>query len=118
MKWYIDNWRCQIDEKIWQCWGYPQKKPNESFFLSLLEQVGKFYELFEMDAHVGVKELDLQYMKGEQPHCGFPEKNFLMNVEKLARKGYRVLVVEKTETPEQMELRRKVKGSKDKIWRY
>ncbi|GJX79340.1 DNA mismatch repair protein MSH6 [Tanacetum coccineum] len=26
-------------------------------------QMGKFYELFEMDAHVGTKELDLQYMK-------------------------------------------------------
>ncbi|KAL3572324.1 hypothetical protein D5086_026228 [Populus alba] len=26
-------------------------------------QMGKFYELFEMDAHVGAKELDLQYMK-------------------------------------------------------
>lgn len=25
--------------------------------------MGKFYELFEMDAHIGVKELDLQYMK-------------------------------------------------------
>lgn len=25
--------------------------------------MGKFYELFEMDAHVGVKELGLQYMK-------------------------------------------------------
>lgn len=31
--------------------------------LLLLEQMGKFYELFEMDAHVGAKELDLQYMK-------------------------------------------------------
>lgn len=29
----------------------------------LLVQMGKFYELFEMDAHVGAKELDLQYMK-------------------------------------------------------
>ena len=29
----------------------------------LLKQMGKFYELFEMDAHVGAKELDLQYMK-------------------------------------------------------
>lgn len=28
-----------------------------------LEQMGKFYELFEMDAHVGAKELGLQYMK-------------------------------------------------------
>lgn len=25
--------------------------------------MGKFYELFEMDAHVGAKELGLQYMK-------------------------------------------------------
>jgi hypothetical protein len=25
--------------------------------------MGKFYELFEMDAHDGAKELDLQYMK-------------------------------------------------------
>jgi hypothetical protein len=37
-------------------------KWNLSFPL-LLEQMGKFYELFEMDAHVGAKELDLQYMK-------------------------------------------------------
>jgi len=27
------------------------------------KQMGKFYELFEMDAHVGAKELDIQYMK-------------------------------------------------------
>lgn len=79
--------------------------------------MGKFYEMFEMDAHIGAKDLDLQYMKvcicesgcffwwyveiglnhctwvfnmlfvqGEQPHCGFPEKNFSDNAEKLARK--------------------------------
>jgi DNA mismatch repair protein MSH6 len=48
--------------------------------------MGKFYEMFEMDAHIGAKDLDLQYMKGEQPHCGFPEKNFTDNAEKLARK--------------------------------
>ncbi|GJW16990.1 DNA mismatch repair protein MSH6, partial [Tanacetum coccineum] len=51
-----------------------------------MDKMGKFYELFEMDAHVGAKELDLQYMKGDQPHCGFPEKNFESNVEKLACK--------------------------------
>ena len=32
--------------------------------------------------------------------------------------GYRVLVVEQTETPEQLELRRKEKGSKDKVVFY
>ncbi|XP_062083571.1 DNA mismatch repair protein MSH6 [Humulus lupulus] len=96
-----------------QWWEFKSKHMDKVLFFKM----GKFYELFEMDAHVGAKELDLQYMKGEQPHCGFPEKNFSMNVEKLARKGYRVLVVEQTETPEQLELRRKEKGSKDKVVR-
>ena len=26
MKWYINNGRRQIDEKIWQGWCYPQEK--------------------------------------------------------------------------------------------
>ncbi|PSS14723.1 DNA mismatch repair protein [Actinidia chinensis var. chinensis] len=94
-----------------QWWEFKAKHMDKVIFFKM----GKFYELFEMDAHVGVKELDLQYMKGEQPHCGFPEKNFSMNVEKLARKGYRVLAVEQTETPEQLELRRRETGSKDKV---
>ncbi|XP_026446226.1 DNA mismatch repair protein MSH6-like [Papaver somniferum] len=93
-----------------QWWEFKAKHMDKVLFFKM----GKFYELYEMDAHVGTKELDLQYMKGEQPHCGFPEKNFSMNAEKLARKGYRVLVVEQTETPDQLELRRK-KGSKDKV---
>ncbi|KAJ4727792.1 DNA mismatch repair protein [Melia azedarach] len=94
-----------------QWWEFKSKHMDKVIFFKM----GKFYELFEMDAHIGAKELHLQYMKGEQPHCGFPERNFSMNVEKLARKGYRVLVVEQTETPEQLELRRKEKGSKDKV---
>ncbi|PQQ15074.1 DNA mismatch repair protein MSH6 [Prunus yedoensis var. nudiflora] len=94
-----------------QWWEFKSKHMDKVLFFKM----GKFYELFEMDAHIGAKELGLQYMKGEQPHCGFPEKNFSMNVEKLARKGYRVLVIEQTETPEQMELRRKEDGSKDKV---
>lgn len=94
-----------------QWWDFKSKHMDKVLFFKM----GKFYELFEMDAHVGAKELDLQYMKGDQPHCGFPEKNFSMNVEKLARKGYRVLVVEQTETPEQLELRRREMGSKDKV---
>lgn len=100
-----------VSEGQKQWWEFKSKHMDKVIFFKM----GKFYELFEMDAHVGAKELHLQYMKGEQPHCGFPERNFSMNVEKLARKGYRVLVVEQTETPEQLELRRKEKGSKDKV---
>lgn len=94
-----------------QWWDFKSKHMDKVLFFKM----GKFYELFEMDAHVGARELDLQYMKGDQPHCGFPEKNFSMNVEKLARKGYRILVIEQTETPEQLEIRRKEWGSKDKV---
>ncbi|MCD7449438.1 DNA mismatch repair protein msh6 [Datura stramonium] len=96
-----------------QWWEFKSKHMDKVLFFKM----GKFYELYEMDAHIGAQELHLQYMKGEQPHCGFPEKNFSMNVEKLARKGYRVLVVEQTETPEQLENRRREKGSKDKVVR-
>ncbi|KAJ0589820.1 putative DNA mismatch repair protein MutS/MSH [Helianthus annuus] len=94
-----------------QWWEFKSKHMDKVLFFKM----GKFYELFEMDAHVGAKELDLQYMKGDQPHCGFPEKNYEVNAEKLARKGYRVLVVEQTETPDQAEKRRKQEGSKDKV---
>ncbi|XP_062194119.1 DNA mismatch repair protein MSH6-like isoform X2 [Phragmites australis] len=96
-----------------QWWEFKSQHMDKVLFFKM----GKFYELFEMDAHVGAKELDLQYMKGEQPHCGFPEKNLSVNLEKLAKKGYRVLVVEQTETPEQLELRRKEMGIKDKVVR-
>ncbi|CAN6166912.1 unnamed protein product [Urochloa humidicola] len=96
-----------------QWWEFKSQHMDKVLFFKM----GKFYELFEMDAHVGAKDLDLQYMKGEQPHCGFPEKNLSVNLEKLAKKGYRVLVVEQTETPEQLELRRKAMGIKDKVVR-
>ncbi|CAN6210658.1 unnamed protein product [Urochloa humidicola] len=96
-----------------QWWEFKSQHMDKVLFFKM----GKFYELYEMDAHVGAKDLDLQYMKGEQPHCGFPEKNLSVNLEKLAKKGYRVLVVEQTETPEQLDLRRKATGIKDKVVR-
>ncbi|WVZ64907.1 hypothetical protein U9M48_014354 [Paspalum notatum var. saurae] len=103
-----------------QWWEFKSQHMDKVLFFKM----GKFYELYEMDAHVGAKDLDLQYMKarqlltfGEQPHCGFPEKNLSVNLEKLAKKGYRVLVVEQTETPDQLELRRKETGIKDKVVR-
>ncbi|XP_076905467.1 DNA mismatch repair protein MSH6-like [Bidens hawaiensis] len=94
-----------------QWWEFKAKHMDKVLFFKM----GKFYELLEMDAHVGAKELDLQYMKGDQPHCGFPKKNFEVHAEKLACKGYRVLVVEQTETPDQLDKRRKQEGSKDKV---
>ena len=43
------------------------------FDVILFFKMGKFYELYNMDADVGVQELNLVYMRGEQAHAGFPE---------------------------------------------
>ena len=53
-------------------------------------------------------------MKGEQPHCGFPEKNYAANAERLARAGHRVVVVEQVETPAQLAARRA--GRRGSTW--
>ncbi|CAG9467722.1 unnamed protein product [Pedinophyceae sp. YPF-701] len=80
----------------------------------LLFKMGKFYEMFEMDAHVGVEVLGLAIMRGDQPHAGFPEVNYHAHAEMLVRAGYRVVVVEQTETPQQLAERndRRPKGTK------
>jgi DNA mismatch repair ATPase MutS len=54
----------------------------------------RFYELFELDAFVGVDCLGLQLMKGDQPHAGFPEAAYYTMAEQLVRAGHRVVVIE------------------------
>ena len=75
------------------------------FDSTLLFKMGKFYEMFEMDAVTGADVCGLAYMKGDQPHCGFPEAAYLGHAEKLARAGRRVVVVEQVETPTQLAAR-------------
>lgn len=55
-----------------------------------------------MDAHVGVEALGLKYMKGDRPHCGFPEKAYAQMASMLAEKGYKVVVIEQTERPNEL----------------
>jgi len=92
-----------------------------NFDAVLLFKVGKFYELFEMDAYAGVDVCGLSFMNGEQPHAGFPEAGYHAAAEALARAGHRVVVVEQTETPADLERRnveRKRCGQKpDKVVR-
>ncbi len=52
-------------------------------------KVGKFYELYHMDAVVGVRELGLVFMKTEFAHCGFPETGFGRYSDVLVQKGYK-----------------------------
>ncbi|CAK1545535.1 unnamed protein product [Leptosia nina] len=86
----------------------------------LFFKVGKFYELYHMDAAVGVNELGFSYMKGEFAHSGFPESAYARMSSTLVSKGYKVARVEQTETPDMMQERckREQKSSKyDKVVR-
>ena len=52
--------------------------------------MGKFYELFDDDADVGHKELNLVYMKGDRRHVGFPEAGYNKYAQQLVQLGYKV----------------------------
>ncbi|XP_060525908.1 probable DNA mismatch repair protein Msh6 [Cylas formicarius] len=75
---------------------------SEHFDAVLFFKVGKFYELYHMDAVVGVQELGFSYMKGDFAHSGFPESAYNKMATMLVNKGYKVARVEQTETPELM----------------
>lgn len=77
----------------------------EMFDTVIFYKVGKFYELYHMDAVIGVNELGLTFMKGTWAHSGFPEIGFSRFSDVLVQKGYKVARVEQTETPEMMEAR-------------
>ncbi|XP_049640295.1 DNA mismatch repair protein Msh6 isoform X2 [Suncus etruscus] len=77
----------------------------QNFDLVIFYKVGKFYELYHMDALIGVSELGLVFMKGIWAHSGFPEIAFGRYSDSLVQKGYKVARVEQTETPEMMEAR-------------
>ncbi|XP_036027239.1 DNA mismatch repair protein Msh6 [Onychomys torridus] len=78
---------------------------SQNFDLVIFYKVGKFYELYHMDAIIGVNELGLVFMKGNWAHSGFPEIAFGRFSDSLVQKGYKVARVEQTETPEMMEAR-------------
>ena len=52
-------------------------------------KVGKFYELYHMDAVIGVQELGLAFMRGDFAHSGFPEIAYGRYSQSLVDKGYK-----------------------------
>lgn len=78
---------------------------SQNFDTVIFYKVGKFYELYHMDAVIGVNELGLTFMKGTWAHSGFPEIAFGRFSDVLVQKGYKVARVEQTETPDMMEAR-------------
>ena len=87
-----------------QCQWWKLKSDN--FDTVLFFKMGKFYELFHMDAVLGVEKLGLVYMKSKEiAHVGFPEIGFNKYAEELVALGYKVARIEQTETPAMMETR-------------
>ncbi|CAL1689622.1 unnamed protein product [Lasius platythorax] len=78
---------------------------SNHFNCVLFFKVGKFYELYHMDAVIGVNELSLTYMRGEFAHSGFPEIGYGRYSSSLIERGYKVARVEQTENPEMMAVR-------------
>ena len=86
---------------------------SQYFDSILLFKTGKFYELYHMDADIGVQVLGLIYMKDHVAHAGFPEKSYGVMADKLVRAGYKVARVEQTETPDMLKERKKHHKGKD-----
>lgn len=63
---------------------------SENFDCVLFFKVGKFYELYHMDAEVGVSELGFSFMKNEFAHSGFPEQSYDRMSTSLVAKGFKV----------------------------
>lgn len=97
-----------------QWWLIKQKNMDAILFFKM----GKFYELFNEDAVIGVNNLDIMYMKGDETkpaHAGFPEVSYEKYSKMLIEKGFKVLRVEQTETPAMMEERCQETGKKGKF---
>jgi DNA mismatch repair protein MSH6 len=90
------NWIKQQTPAKQQWWKFKAQNVDTVLFF----RQGKFYELFNMDADVAVRELGCVYMKGQEAHAGFPEISYGTMSDRLVSLGYRVARVEQTETPE------------------
>ena len=79
-----------------QYWEIKQYNLEKILFFKL----GKFYEIFYHDAIVCQKVLDLNWMGGAKKlHVGFPEKALDKYLAVLVNQGFKVAVIEQTETP-------------------
>eukprot|EP00741_Cyanophora_paradoxa_P001422 tig00000489_g1375.t1 len=75
---------------------------------------GKFYELYEKDADVGHRELDLKLTdRVNMRMCGVPESTFEMWAAKLVARGYKVVRVEQMERLRDADRRRAQGGGKE-----
>lgn len=95
-----------------QYWKIKAKNFDKIIFFKM----GRFYEIFYIDACLMHHICGLNWMGGEQkPHIGFPEQSLHMYAKKVIDYGHKVVVIEQMETPKELEQRNKESsGPKDK----
>eukprot|EP00347_Sterkiella_histriomuscorum_P016833 403351679 len=78
-----------------QCMVQYWKIKSENFDKIIFFKLGKFYEIFDYDAEICNKLLDINFMNNQnRMHVGFPEKNKDKYAEVLVQNGLTVMVVE------------------------
>ncbi|CAJ0567662.1 unnamed protein product, partial [Mesorhabditis spiculigera] len=82
------------------------KLKTQNYDTILFFKVGKFYELYHMDAVISAQHLSLSFMRGKYAHTGFPEIAFGRFADQLVSRGYKL--------EERQEQSKKGKGPKDK----
>eukprot|EP00347_Sterkiella_histriomuscorum_P021958 403332180 len=98
-----DKWN-GFTPAMYQYWEIKVHNYDKILFFKL----GKFYEIFYNDAIICQKLLDLNWMGGAKKlHIGFPEKVLDKYLVIMVNHGYKVAVIEQTETPQMMERRLK-----------
>ena len=82
---------------------------KDNYDIVIFFKKGKFYEMYDIDADIGHKELGLNYTKGgrvDMRCCGVPEQALEKHCARLIDMGYKVGRVEQTETANALEKRK------------
>ena len=75
---------------------------SEHFSDIVLFKVGKFYEIFYVDACIAQRVCGLKWMGNDRrAHVGFPEQALHTHAKSLIEAGFKAVVVEQTETVEE-----------------
>ncbi|SPJ08901.1 DNA mismatch repair protein MSH6, putative [Plasmodium sp. DRC-Itaito] len=111
-KWAIEYKQAHYTPGMQQFWKIKSKNFDKIIFFKM----GRFYEIFYIDACLMHTICSLNWMSGEhKPHLGFPEQSLHFYAKKVINSGHKVVVIEQMETPKELEQRNKESiGPKDK----
>ncbi|EUR77354.1 hypothetical protein PFBG_00930 [Plasmodium falciparum 7G8] len=111
-KWAIEYKQAHYTPGMQQFWKIKSRNFDKIIFFKM----GRFYEIFYIDACLMHTICSLNWMSGEhKPHLGFPEQSLHFYAKKVINSGHKVVVIEQMETPKELEQRNKESiGPKDK----